>query len=84
MRIVRNSAKCAHCGYEMESTDRHDFRTHLCKTGPVIGKQKEWVGNVFTETDKDQYPSFSVDGGKEYIRRLFTRREDYIETSIEE
>lgn len=79
MTILRNSAKCAHCGVELESTHRHDFRTHRC----------EKVGKIAREYDHDQqkyvpaYPSFSVDGGTDYIRRLFTRKEDYVETSIE-
>ena len=30
------------------------------------------------------FPYFAVDGGKSYRRRLFTRKEDYVETSVEE
>ena len=80
MTIKRNSAKCAHCGQELVSTHRHDFRTHVC----------EKAGKIAFEYNHDKketvpaYPSFSVDGGNAYLRRLFTRKEDYIETSIEE
>lgn len=28
--IVRNSAKCAYCGTELESKFRHDFQGHSC------------------------------------------------------
>lgn len=80
MSIIRNSAKCAHCGHEMVSINRHDFRTHVCEN----------AGKIAREYDHDQqkyvpaYPSFSVDGGTAYIRRLFTRSEDFIETSVVE
>ena len=78
MKITRNSAKCAHCGIELVSVDVHDFQTHVC----------ERVGKIAREYDHGKqeyvpaYPSFSVDGGNVYLHRLFTRKEDYIETSI--
>lgn len=33
-KIIRNSAKCAKCGDEIESTYRHDFR--YCKCGAIF------------------------------------------------
>ena len=56
-KIIRNSAKCAKCKDEIESTYRHDFK--YCKCGAI-----------------------AVDGGHDYIRRLFTNESDIIETSI--
>lgn len=80
MKIIRNSAKCAHCGYELVSKSRHDFRTHICEKAGKIAQEynhdiKEYIA---------AFPSFSVDGGTAYIRRLFTRKEDFIETSVYE
>jgi hypothetical protein len=90
-KIIRNSAKCTHCGVEIISTHRHDYKSHYCKDGPIIGKKREWMdnpeaigGQELVETGEDAHPYFSVDGGLEYIRRGFTRKQDYVETSIEE
>lgn len=35
--ILRNSARCLHCGDEVESTHRHDFRTCGCGELSVDG-----------------------------------------------
>jgi hypothetical protein len=75
--ILRNSAKCAHCGIELESVHRHSFKTHVCSAAGKIAREY----NHDLQEYVPAYPSFSVDGGKDYIRRLFTREEDYVETS---
>lgn len=75
--IIRNSAKCAHCPVELVSTHRHDFKTHICS---AAGKVAQSYNHDLKEYVPD-YPSFSVDGGTAYIRRTYTREEDYIETS---
>lgn len=80
MTIIRNSAKCAHCGHELVSTHRHDYREHVCETAGKIAEQYNHEKNKY----EPAYPFFAVDGGKDYIRRAYTRKEDYIETSIEE
>jgi Zn finger protein HypA/HybF involved in hydrogenase expression len=33
MKIIRNAAKCRHCGKVIESTHVHDFRWHECAAG---------------------------------------------------
>ena len=48
---------------------RHDYRTHTCKKGPVVGKVKYWKDDELVETDEDDYPWMMVDGGLDYIRR---------------
>lgn len=35
--ILRNSARCPHCGQEVESTHRHDFRSCSCSKIAVDG-----------------------------------------------
>lgn len=35
--ILRNSARCTHCGEEIESTHRHDFRSCSCGKMAVDG-----------------------------------------------
>lgn len=77
-KIIRNSAKCAHCGYELESVHRHDFRIHVCESAGMIAE------TFSHEKGKSEpaFPQFGVDGGKDYIRRLFTRPRDYIDTSV--
>lgn len=32
-RIIRNAAQCVNCGHILESTHRHDYRTHECTDG---------------------------------------------------
>ena len=66
MAILRNSIKCTHCGFEMESTHRHDFRTHSCE-----GMQKHYGKDAI----------IAVDGGLSYLRRLYTNATSYFETS---
>lgn len=58
-RIIRNSAQCLECGDEIESKNRHDFRS--CRCGKL-----------------------AVDGGHEYLRRVFDPASRWKETSIEE
>ena len=66
--IIKNSAKCNHCGVEIESKYRHDFNAHYCKKAPVPSEEHEsWL--------------FAVDGGSSYIRRC-GNREDYTDTSV--
>lgn len=68
--ITKNSAKCAYCGTEVESTFRHDFVEHICdKPEAIDGSGKA--------------PYFAVDGGKAYLRRVYRKRSDFIETSVE-
>jgi tRNA(Ile2) C34 agmatinyltransferase TiaS len=57
--IIRNSARCLHCGDEIESTHRHDFRSCRC-------------GNL------------NVDGGQEYLRRVYKPGSRWEDTSITE
>jgi len=68
MSIIRNSAKCNHCGVELESTHRHDFNTHYCPNAPR-GARK-WEGNKIVEVPGETTFNFAVDGGKAYIRRV--------------
>jgi hypothetical protein len=53
--ITLNAIKCRHCGTIVESTFRHDFRTHSCP------KMKEVSG-------KDAF--IAADGGLAYARRI--------------
>ena len=80
MKILRNSAKCAHCGVEIESTHVHDFKTHECKAAGKIARKYNHKKQEYVPA----YPLFSVDGGRCYLRRLYTRTEDMIDTSIVE
>jgi hypothetical protein len=54
--IIRNAAKCQHCGDVVESKHRHDYRS--CKCGRI-----------------------AVDGGQDYLRRVFENKGDLIELS---
>lgn len=80
MKLVRNSAKCAHCGVELVSTHRHDFRTHVCSAAGKIAQEYNHDLKQYVPA----YPSFSVDGGREYARRVFTHERDFVETSVYE
>lgn len=78
--IIRNSAKCATCGVEIESTHRHDFNVHYCPrdTKPAL----EWKGNkIFVKEPREITWNFAVDGGKDYLKRCGS---GWIETSITE
>lgn len=75
--LVRNSAKCAHCEVQLVSTHRHDFKTHVCSAAGKVARSY----NHHIKKYVPDYPSFSVDGGTAYVRRLFTREEDFVETS---
>jgi hypothetical protein len=80
--IIRNAVQCVYCGHVLESKHRHDYRTHECKDGPVLGKKKKWNTEMteLEEIDEPQYPWIMVDGGLEYLRRG-GEREHYIELS---
>jgi hypothetical protein len=75
--IIRNSARCNHCGQEIESTHRHDFRPHYCPKVPR--KALAWVDGVLSQEPELTF-NFAVDGGKAYIRRLGEPTE-YTDTS---
>ena len=66
--IIRNSAKCNHCGAEIESTHRHDFVAHFCKLKPRTARM--WVAEKLVEVEGEVTFNFAVDGGKAYIRRV--------------
>lgn len=81
--IVRNSAKCVHCGTEIESKHRHDFVVHYCAVKPA--QRHAWVDNVLVEVPGETTWNFAVDGGKAYLKRCgdglietseFTEQED--------
>lgn len=76
-KIICNSARCSYCPVELESTHRHDFKRHVCVHAGRIAKSY----NHELKCYEPDYPSFAVDGGRDYIRRLYTREQDYIETS---
>lgn len=76
--IIRNSAKCNHCGVEIESMYRHDFRVHTCPKRPRTARK--WVGDVIVEVPGEVTFNFAVDGGKDYIRRVGEHSE-YTDTS---
>lgn len=70
--ITRNSAKCNHCGTEIESKHRHDFVVHYCKVKPA--QKREWVmvdgkHDHLADVPGETTWSFAVDGGKAYLRR---------------
>lgn len=74
--IIRNSAKCAHCGTEIESTHRHDFVVHYCQIKPA--QRRRWEGEVLVDVPGETTWSFAVDGGKAYLKRS---GEGFIDTS---
>ena len=78
MTILRNSAKCNHCGMELESTHRHDFNVHYCKLKPKTASK--WVGDKIVEVPGEITFNFAVDGGRAYIRRVGDPTE-YTDTS---
>ncbi len=67
-KIRRNAIQCNYCGHVLESTHRHDFRTHHCEKAPKVPERK-WVDGKLIETGAMVPPMMMVDGGKEYIRR---------------
>lgn len=77
-KIIRNSAKCAHCSIEIESVHRHDFKTHQCEAAGKVAR----TYNHEKQEYEPAYPQFWVDGGRDYIRRMFTRLEDFVDTSV--
>lgn len=79
--IIRNSAKCPHCGTEIESKHRHDFVVHYCDVKP--SQKRAWVmvdgkHDHLADVPGETTWSFAVDGGKAYLKRC---GDDFIETS---
>lgn len=84
-RLIRNAIECIHCGLILQSTHRHDYRTHYCEKAPPVPERK-WVdtpdgpyGQALVETGTMRPPMIMVDGGLAYLRRGYDRKEDYIE-----
>jgi hypothetical protein len=71
--ILRNSAKCNHCGVEIESTHRHDFVVHYCAVKPP--QRRAWVMDAsgqhyhLEDVPGETTWSFAVDGGRAYLKR---------------
>ncbi len=76
MTILKNSAKCTHCGVEIESKHRHDFAVHYCGVKPA--QRRKWEGNVLVDVPGEITWNFAVDGGKEYFRHC---GEGFVDTS---
>lgn len=76
--IIRNSAKCNHCGTEIESQHRHHFNVHYCTVKPA--QRRQWVGDQLVDVPGETTWRFAVDGGKAYLKRC-GEREDYTDTS---
>jgi hypothetical protein len=76
MTILRNSAKCNHCGTEIESKHRHDFVVHYCAVKPA--QRRKWVDEELVDVPGETTWSFAVDGGKVYLKRC---GEGFIDTS---
>ena len=62
--ILRNSARCPHCGQEIESTHRHDFRSCRCGKMAVDGGHdyirrigKGWVDTSIVAQVEEDDPS---------------------------
>jgi hypothetical protein len=82
MTILRNSAKCIHCGIEIESKHRHDFNVHYCAVKPA--QKRKWIEvgdkHVIVDVPGETTWSFAVDGGKDYLKRCgngFTDTSEY-------
>lgn len=76
-RIIKNSAKCIHCGEEITSEHGHDFTVHYC---PKERKQSmKWAGKELVPDGNKITWNFAVDGGNSYIRRC---GDGYVDTSI--
>lgn len=69
-QIKRNAAQCEGCGTVLESVHRHDFKAHECT---------QHIAKMSGTIVRRYY--FAVDGGLDYIRRMFGTRDDYIELS---
>lgn len=67
MTITKNSAKCVHCGVEIESKYRHDFVVHFCPLAP--SPRKKWEGDKLVEVPGETDWNFAVDGGHAYLGR---------------
>lgn len=70
--IIRNSAKCVHCGEEIESKYRHHFNVHFCSVIPKVSQHWAVIDGkeVLVESPGETTWNFAVDGGKSYIRRI--------------
>lgn len=62
-RIVRNAARCRHCGDVIESTSTHDFKRCSCGTIFVDGGH-EYLRRGFTNLP-DDYEDLSEFEGEE-------------------
>lgn len=52
MVILRNAIVCNHCGDEIESEDRHDFKFCVCGTVAVDGG-RDYLKRMFTYGPED-------------------------------
>ena len=62
-RIVRNAARCRHCGDVIESTNTHDFKRCSCGAIFVDGGHA-YLGRGFTDSP-DDYEELSEFEGEE-------------------
>jgi hypothetical protein len=76
-KILRNRARCAYCDVTLESIHVHDFRQHECVAAGRISKSYDHD----LKKELPAYPYFAVDGGHSYVKRVFGRKEDYVELS---
>ena len=74
-KLIKNSARCKHCGVEIESKSRHDFRAHSCAAMDEAGFRRTGIRKP------DGFVYFFVDGGHEYCR-YGGHDDDYLITSI--
>lgn len=71
-KIIKNSAKCVHCGIEIQSNHGWDFQVHYCKVKPRQATKWEGEGKdaIIVPVEGTTTWNFAVDGGKNYIRRV--------------
>lgn len=81
MSIKTNAAQCAHCKEIIVSTHRHDFVAHICEKGPLRPRMVWNKDQTQLVQDGMERPSFAVDGGLAYLRRV-GNQEDWIEASV--
>lgn len=59
-KLTRNAAECVGCGTVLESTHRHDFRTHECEMAPVwfmVDGGRDYVRRGWGGDGKSNNPS---------------------------
>ncbi len=61
MAILRNAAKCLHCGDTIESQHRHDFVQCSC----------------WDNKDNEPKHGVYVDGGLDYVRHGYYKEDEY-------